>query len=77
MFLKPPLPGKAIVHLTRATVQTNDRRRAIVDFEAIMFARAEEPACEAEIGLDGAISENGLDHVLRSIPVQTPPGTGG
>jgi 2-polyprenyl-6-methoxyphenol hydroxylase-like FAD-dependent oxidoreductase len=52
------------VDLGIALAQASDWRRAVVDFEANMFPRAEEGSRGAAAGLDGAISENGLAHTL-------------
>ncbi len=57
-----------------ALAQAGDWRRAIADFEEVMCARAETAAREAATGLTGAISETGLDHVLRWMGAATLPG---
>jgi 2-polyprenyl-6-methoxyphenol hydroxylase-like FAD-dependent oxidoreductase len=60
--------------LAIALADADDWTRAVRDFEPIMFARAEKAAREAAMGLDGAISQNGVDHVLHAISKQTLPG---
>jgi 2-polyprenyl-6-methoxyphenol hydroxylase-like FAD-dependent oxidoreductase len=57
-----------------ALAQTSDWRRAVVDFEAVMLPRAETAAAEAAMGLDGAISADGLEHAMHRIAEQTLPG---
>lgn len=57
-----------------ALVTASDWRRAVKDFEQVMLPRATQAAGEAAMGLQGAVSENGLDHTLQLIGQNALPG---
>ena len=51
--------------LALALVGGGDWDAAVRDYEAVMFARAEEAARGASEGVDEVFSEEGLSHVLQ------------
>jgi 2-polyprenyl-6-methoxyphenol hydroxylase-like FAD-dependent oxidoreductase len=63
--------------LALALAEQTDWSAAVATYEARMFARANEAAAGAAAGLDGAIAEDGLAHVLgffRSMQAAAAPG---